>query len=36
MADLYSSDVTGADIDGAENVVVGKGNRQRSTATMAA
>lgn len=28
MADSHSSDVTGADIDGAQNVVVGKGNRQ--------
>lgn len=28
MADSHSSDVTGADIDDAENVVVGKGNRQ--------
>lgn len=30
MADSHSSDVTGADIDGAQNVVVGKANRQQS------
>lgn len=30
MADAHSSDVTGANIDGAENVVVGKANRQQS------